>query len=129
MTRQAKEFRTPAGCTGEFTPNPEVAIFVIDGKTAAEIVSLAQMVRANDLYKLERFHYRVQYLMYDAQESADEAAKVGAESEVRTQADTLDVTDREFWFAGYIRHTDVVVKTENQSIAELAKHFGIRFAK
>ena len=51
----------------------------------------------------------------------EEAKLAGEENEFRTEADVLNVSDTEFWFSAYIRHTDIEVVSEQQRIDELAK--------
>jgi hypothetical protein len=40
-----------------------VVVFIIEEATAAEIIRLAAIVKANNLYKVERFDYRAKYVL------------------------------------------------------------------
>ncbi len=106
---------------------PEAVEFAIDEDSAREIVRFAQLVKQNDLHKIEKFDYRATYLKHDPEESPDEAAEAGSDNEVSTDAGTLKVTRTEFWFGAYVKHTCVELLSERQSVSELAAHFGIAF--
>jgi hypothetical protein len=82
-------------------------------------------VKINDLYKVERFDYQAKYLKFDPTEDPENAALAGEENEFRTEADVLNVSDTEFWFSAYIKHTDIEVLSEQLRIDEIAKHFGL----
>ncbi len=83
---------------------------------------------ANGLYKIEKFDYRAKYLKYDPEQDPEDARLAGEENEFRTEADVLNVSDTEFWFSAYIKHTDIEVLSEQQGIDDLAKHFAFNRA-
>jgi hypothetical protein len=120
----SKTFRTEVRCAADnYNDIPTVVAFSIDQAGAAEIIRLAGIVKANGLYKIEKFDYRAQYLKYDSERDPEEAKLAGEENEFRTEADVLNVSDTEFWFSSYIKHTDIEILSEQQLIDDLAKHF------
>ena len=101
--KNCKTYRTEVRCGNDYYNDiPTVAAFSIDEAGAAEIIRLAGIVRANGLYKIEKFDYRAQYLKYDPEQDPEEDKLAGDENEIRTEADVLNVSDTEFWFSGYI---------------------------
>jgi hypothetical protein len=121
----SKTFRTEVRCGNDnYNDIPTVVAFSINEADAAEIIRLAGIVRANGLYKIEKFDYRAQYLKYDPEEDPEEAKLAGEENEFRTEADVLNVGDEEFWFSAYIKHTDIEILSEQQGINDLVQHFG-----
>lgn len=120
-----KLFRTEVSSSNEDGGIPAVAEFSIDVSTAREIVSLAALVKAHGLYKVEKFDYRVRYLSHDVEEAADQADAGPDENEVRTEADTLNVSDDCFWFAAYLKHSDIEIRSEERRIDELIAHFNL----
>jgi hypothetical protein len=115
----SKTFRTEVRYGNDnYNDVPSVVEFCIDEATAAEIIRLAAIVKSNDLYKVEKFDYRGRYLKCDPEEGPEE------ENEFRTEADVLNVSDEEFWFSAYIKHTDIEILSEQQSIDDLVQHFG-----
>jgi hypothetical protein len=124
-----KTFRTEVRCGNDnYNDIPSVVEFSIDEAAAAEIIRLAGIVTVNGLYKIEKFDYRARYLKYDPEQDPEDAELAGEENEFRTEADVLNVSDTEFWFSAYIKHTDIEVLSEQQGIDDLAKHFAINRA-
>jgi hypothetical protein len=122
----SKTFRTEVRCGKDnYNDIPTVVEFIIEEATAAEIIRLATIVKANDLYKVERFDYRAKYLKFDPQEDPEDAKLAGEENEFRTEADVLNVSDQEFWFSAYIKHTDIEVLSEQLRIDDLVQRFDL----
>lgn len=120
----SKIFRTEARCGNDnYNDVPSVVKFSIDEATAAQIIRLAAIVKSNDLYKVEKFDYRAMYLKHDPEQDPEDAKLAGEENEFRTEADVLNVSDNEFWFSAYIKHTDIEILSEQQRIDALVQHF------
>ena len=120
---KSKTFRTEVRCGNDYNDIPTIVEFSIDEATAADIIRLAGIVSANGLYKIEKFDYRAKYLKYDPEQDPEEAKLAGENNEFRTEVDLLNVGDREFWFSAYIKHTDIEILSEQQSIDDLVRHF------
>ena len=124
---KSKTFRTEARCGNDnYNDVPSVVEFGIDEETAAEIIRLAAIVKSNYLYKVEKFDYRAKYLKYDPNEDPEDAKLAGEENEFRTEADVLNISDDEFWFSAYIKHTDIEILSEPQLIYNLVEYFGFQ---
>jgi hypothetical protein len=117
----SKSYRTKVRSDADYDELPNVATFVIDEATAKEIIRLSAMVKANSLYKVEKFDYRVSFIKQDEDEPNEQVEQ----AELGTDADCLKVSETEFWFSAYLKHTNVEVLTERQRIADLATHFGL----
>lgn len=117
--KQYKSYRTDVRTDSDYDETPAVATFDIGEHTAKEIIRLSGLVKENKLYKVEKFDYRADFLMEDAEEGTDDAVGVS------TDADRLNVSENEFWFSALIKHTNVEIVTARLSIAELAAHFGL----
>jgi hypothetical protein len=119
-------FRTEVRCGNDhYNDVPTVVEFIIEEATAAEIIRLAAIVNTNGLYKVERFDYRARYLKFDPKENPEDAELAGEDNEFRTEADVLNVSDTEFWFSAYIKHTDIEVLSEQLRIDDLAQRFDL----
>jgi len=99
---------------------PSKARFVISEADAHEIIRLSALVAANGLHKVEKFDYRTSWLKADDPDEPDAFEEAGSE------AGTLHVSKDEFWFAGYLKHTNIEMLTERQQISQLKEWFGIR---
>jgi hypothetical protein len=123
----SKTFCTEVRCGNDnYNDVPSVVKFSIDEATAAQITHLAAIVKSHNLYKVEKFDYRATYLKYDPEKDPDDATLAGEENEFRTEAEILSVSDAEFWFSAYIKHTDIEISSEQQCIEDLVRHFAVR---
>ena len=121
----SKTFRTEVRYGNDnYNDVPSIVEFSIDEATAAEIIRFAAIVKSNDLYKIVKFDYRATYLKCDPEQDPEGAKLVGEENEFRTEADVLNVSDKEFWFSAYIKYTDIEILSEQQRINDLVQHFG-----
>jgi hypothetical protein len=120
-----KEYRAPVSGGDECMRAPRVAVFTIDEAKARNIFALAVIAKVHDLYKVQKFDYGADYLQFDPQVDEEDATEQGEENSVRTECDCLNVSRNDFWFSAYIKHTDSRVECEQQSIRELAQHFGL----
>jgi hypothetical protein len=123
---KSKAYLVDVRCSNELNDAPSVAVFTIDKDEAKEIVRLAEVVKENDLYKVERFDYRVSYLKKDP-EDLDEDDDLEEENEARVDCDCISVSSNEFWFSAKAKHTDIEFTTERQPIQALADSFGVKF--
>lgn len=117
-----KHYRTDVRSDSDYDELPQVVAFSIDEATAREIVRLSTLATANGLFKVQKFDYRASYYRSEPLEMA------GAKSEdtdVRTDAECLNVSATEFWFSAYLRHCDVDVRSERMPISELIEFFDI----
>lgn len=92
---------------------PEVALVSIDLALAQRIAKLAELVAQHGLKLVEVFDSSARFLM-----------EQGSEEEALTELGMMRVTDDQFWFAAYLKHTKVLVLTEHLSISALQEHFG-----
>ncbi len=100
------DFNINVSTDDEFADIPEKAIFTIDVNTKKLIQELAHIAEVNNLYKLEKFDYRVEWFDDD-------------DKDVVTEADTLNVSCSDFWFSAYLKHTNIEIVTERISIVRL----------
>lgn len=140
----AKHYETTCSGGGEALGAPALAIFDISDLDAAFILRMAALVRENGLHKVERFDSSVTWL--DRADSLGEIAGKHPGEEVetfervldgetetllpmRTECDTISITDSEFFFSCYRKHCDELITTDSVPIEEIARHFGLKFAK
>lgn len=122
-----KNYRTDVRTDSEYGKIPEVAVLQIDEAAAKEIVALAGLVNKHGLHKVEKFDWRVNYYSHDPEEDPEAASEAGDENVVATECDCLSVSDTDFWYSAYLKHSSVEILTEHLSIHDLASHFGIEF--
>jgi hypothetical protein len=121
----SKYFRTEVRSDHEFVDLPAVVECAIDAATAAEFVQLAGLVKSHGLYKVEKLDWRASYLKFDPDLDPQAYAAAGEDNELRTEADVLNVSDTSFWYSACLKHSDIEVRSEHQSLKDLAKDFGL----
>ena len=120
---KALKFVTDVRSDADYADIPEQAIFEIDEKAAARIAALSRMVSASEAHKIEVFDARTVWLKEEAK--SDEEAD-DPENQERVELDSLVVSNEEFWFAGYLKHTNVRIFTARQRIDSLLNYFGVK---
>ena len=120
-----KTYRVEVGSDNDYHDIPALVEFAIDELMAKEIIRLAALVKEYDLYKVEKFAGRANFLRYDPDNDPESALALGEDNDVRTEIDVLNVSNTEFWFSAYLKHADVEIWSERQRIDELAQHFGL----
>ena len=103
---------------------PKCACFRISEALARKIVHLANFAISNGLNKVELFDRSVGFYLEDVETALDFNADVKSAD---TESETLNVSGNGFWFAGFLKHSDLEFNTEWQQIEDLALHFGIPF--
>jgi hypothetical protein len=135
---EAKRYVTECFGGGEGLGAPALAVFDIDRETAEFIIQMARLIKAHKIYKIERYDFRTWYLESDPRDDLDDEQRGAVEADprlialnnddpnvMRTEADRLSVSAREFRFLTYRKHCGEEIETEGQSIAELAADFDI----
>lgn len=106
----------------EYADLPAQAIFEIDEHAATRIAMLARSVLQADAHKIEVFDHRTTWLKQECETTDD---LEDPENHERVECDTLIVSRDEFWFAGYLKHSNVRIFTDRQRISDMLAHFGI----
>ena len=140
----SKHYSVDVSSNDDWSESPEVAKFSIEEETAREIIKLAKLVSDNGLHKVEKFDYRVTYLLIKPDDLDDEeeeeaggedlepsaaleqlASFVDSSNQARTDIDCINVSSDQFWFSACTKHSSNAFATERNSIKELAEHFGL----
>lgn len=129
----AKTYTAECSSSNEHAAIPAVVAFSIDEAKAREIIKLAGLVKEHDLLRVKKFDYAADWLKTDPAESDEDAEDSDETSDddddgPRTECDCLNVSEDGFWFSCILKHTDTEVCGAQQSIQELAEHFGLKIS-
>lgn len=123
--------------------SPNTAKFEASLEFAKRIQRLAQVVKDNELFKVELFYALPDFYSFGVNDEADDILEEFnelLEEELDDGIDeseqapngslfvsniTLNVTNDEFWFAGNVKHCSTEFTTDRCSIEELLTHFGL----
>jgi hypothetical protein len=134
----AKRYAVECYGGGEGLGAPALAVFDLDRETADFIVRMARLITRYQIYKIERYDFRVWYFETDPRDHLDDPQRTAADADpnlidlrnddqtlMRSEADRLCVTADRFRFLTYRKHCGEEIETAGQSIAALAAHFDI----
>lgn len=119
-----KTYRTGIRHRADTGDRPNGVVFRIDDDSAREIVRLSALVNTHGLYKVTQFDFRARYTRCEPiAPEYPEGAMV--DRVVSTEADCLNVSESEFWFSAYLKHSDIEFSSEALRIADLKECFGL----
>ncbi len=114
---------------GDYDDAPDIAEFAITEDKAQEIVRLAKIVANNKLHTINKFDFTPNWVKIEHFVENDTGVEPVEEKRLSasTEGSTLTISDIQFWYSGYIKHTDIKFRTDRFSIKELAEHFDLDF--
>ena len=98
----------PSGDEPHGTPGS--ARLTVDDAFLAELLRMSEIVKTHDLYRVERFDYRPEWLRDSVEHITPKRV---SRSDCSLDCVTLSVGKDCFWYEALIKHSDIVVKTED----------------
>ena len=102
-----------------FSDNADYATIDLDATFIERIKSLAAAVRDLKVYKVSEFSNCCDFMTADWDAEPDNGKVFLKEFEGRMECNTLNVTDDDFFWSGYYKHTDVRWETDTVLIKSL----------
>lgn len=102
-----------------FSDNADYAVIDLDAALIERIRKLAVVVRQMKAYKISEFNYACDFRTVDWDVKPDKGKVAMKEFEGRMECSTLNVTDSDFFWSGYYKHTDVRWETDTVLIKSL----------
>ena len=95
-----------------FSDNADYAIIDLDAASIERIKTLSAAVRDLKVYKVSEFNHGCEFMAADWDAEPDNGKVRLKEFEGRMECNTLNVTDSDFFWSGYYKHTDVRWETD-----------------
>ena len=112
-TISAKRLIIPVHDNSEFfSDNADYAIIDLDAAAIERIKALSAAVRDLKVYKVSEFNHGCDFMAADWDAEPDNGKVALKEFEGRMECNTLNVTDSDFFWSGYYKHTDVRWETD-----------------
>lgn len=109
----AKRLIIPVHDNSEFfSDNADYAVIDLDATLIERIKKLAVVVRQMKAYKISEFNHACDFMVADWDAEPDNGKVALKEFEGRMECNTLNVTDSDFFWSGYYKHTDVRWETD-----------------
>jgi len=102
-----------------FSDNADYAIIDLDAATIERIKTLSAAVREMKVYKVSEFDNDCEFKTADWDTKPDNGKVALKEFEGRMECITLNVTDDDFFWSGYYKHTDIRWETDTVRLAVL----------
>ena len=119
-TTPAKRLIIPVHDNSEFfSDNADYAIIDLDAVTIERIKALSAAVRALKVYKVSEFDNDCDFMTADWDAEPDNGKVALKEFEGRMECNTLNVTDDDFFWSGYYKHSDIRWETDTIRLAVL----------
>jgi len=110
----------------EYVEGPEVAVVEISETLSIHIQHLASAGKLLGVSDIREYNYYPEFFMRDHENETEDGpiiprspADEDEERACRVEGMTLVVTPSEFYWSGYIKHTDIRVETKDIPLAEL----------
>ncbi len=119
-TTSNKRIIIPVHDSSEFFPDyADYAIIDLDAKNIERIRALSAAVRDLKVYKISEFNCGCDFMTADWDAEPDNGKVALKEFEGRMECNTLNVTDDDFFWSGFYKHTDVRWETDTVRLAVL----------
>lgn len=119
-TTPAKRLIIPVHDNSEFfSDNADYAIIDLDAATIERIKALSAAVRYLKVYKVSEFDNDCDFMTADWDAEPDNGKVALKEFEGRMECNTLNVTDDDFFWSGYYKHSDIRWETDTVRLAVL----------
>jgi len=102
-----------------FTDNADYMVIDLDVMLMARIRTLAATVRDPRVYKVVEFNYAGEFMTADWDAEPDNGKVALKEFEGGMECNTLNVTDSNFFWSGFYKHTDVRWETDSVPLTAL----------
>ena len=119
-TISAKRLIIPMHDNSEFfSDNADYAVIDLDAALIERIKKLAVVVRQMKAYRISEFNSASDFRTADWDAEPDNGKVALKEFEGRMECSTLNVTDSDFFWSGYYKHTDVRWETDTVLLTSL----------
>ncbi len=110
--------------SNEFVEGPEVAVIEMDDKLQSRIQQLASAAKILDVHSVREFNGYPEFFMRDHDNEDGTIVPRPPEDEdeemtCQMECVTLNVTSSDFFWSGYVKHTDSCFETETVSLDDL----------
>ena len=102
-----------------FSDNADYAIIDLDAASIERIKALSAAVRDLKVYKVSEFDNDCDFMTADWDAEPDNGKVALKEFEGRMECNTLNVTDDDFFWSGYYKHSDIRWETDTIRIVVL----------
>ena len=114
LTPSAKKLIIPLSDNSEFYSDvADYAVIELSAEGIDRIRKLSAVVRELEVYRISKFNYDCGFMAVDYEADPASGKVAMKEFEGRMECTTLNVTDNNFFWSGYYKHTSVRWESES----------------
>ena len=118
----AKKLIIPLSDNSEFfSDTADYAVIELDTEGIDRIRKLSAVIKELEVYRISEFNYDCEFMVVDYEADPDNGKVTMKEFEGRMECTTLNVTDNNFFWSGYYKHTSVRWESESVPLEVLDK--------
>ena len=107
-TPATKKLIIPISDNSEFfSEAADYAVIELNAESVERIRKLSVVVRQMKVYRISEFNYDCKFMVADYETDPENGKVAMKEFEGRMECNTLNVTDNNFFWSGYYKHTSV----------------------
>ena len=121
LTPTAKKLIIPISDNSDFFEAADYAVIQLNADRIDRIRKLSAVVRELEVYRISEFNYDCAFMVADYEADPENGNVAMKEFEGRTECNTLNVTDNDFFWSGYYKHTSVRWESASVPLTALDK--------
>ncbi|MBI1919670.1 MAG: hypothetical protein HYS23_01170 [Geobacter sp.] len=107
LTPSTKKLIIPISDNSDFFEAADFAVIELDAARINRIRKLSAVVRGLEVYRISEFSNDCEFMVADYEADLENGKFAMKEFEGRSECNTLNVTDNDFFWSGYYKHTSV----------------------
>lgn len=107
LTPPAKKLIIPISDNSDFFEAADYAVIGLNAKKIDRIRMLSAVVRDLEVYRISEFNHDCEFMVADYDADPENGKVAMKEFVGRTECNTLNVTNNDFFWSGYYKHTSV----------------------
>lgn len=107
LTPTSKKLIIPISDNSDYFEAADYAVIELNADRINRIRKLSAVVRDLEVYRISEFNYDCKFMVNNYETDPENGQVAMKEFEGRTECNTLNVTDNDFFWSGYYKHTSV----------------------
>ena len=119
LTPTTKKLIIPISDNSDFFEAADYVVVELNVERVNRIRKLSAVVKDLGVYRISEFNYDCEFMVDDYEADLEHGKVAMKEFEGRTECNTLNVTDNNFFWSGYYKHTSVRWESASVSLTVL----------
>ena len=121
ITPAVKKLMIPISDNSDFFEGADYAVIELIAERINRIRNLSAVVRELDVYCISEFNYDCEFMVVDYEADPENGNVATKQFEGRMECTMLNVTDCNFFWTGYYKHTSIRWESESVPLSALDK--------